>query len=107
YAVQGVMRVVTPDGAFLVPPLRAVWVPGGMPHEVRMVSAVAMRTLYVAPEADPALPHDCRVVDVSPLLRELILQAVAEPMEYDISGRAGLIMQLILTELRRLPAIPL
>lgn len=107
YAVSGVMRVITPEGAFVVPPLRAVWVPAGMRHEVRMASAVAMRTLYVAPDADPHLPTECRVVDVSPLLRELILEAVAEPVEYDTQGRAGMIMQLILDELRRLPAVPL
>ncbi len=107
YAVQGVMRVTTAQGAFVVPPLRAVWMPAGMRHEVRMMSRVAMRTLYVAPDADPALPQDCRVLDVSPLLRELILEAVAEPLEYDTEGRAGLIMQLILGELRRLPAVPL
>ncbi len=107
YAVSGVMRVITPEGAFVVPPLRAVWLPAGMRHEVRMASAVAMRTLYVAPDADPALPSDCRVVDVSPLLRELILEAITEPVEYDTAGRAGLIMQLILSELRHLPAVPL
>ena len=107
HAVSGTMRVLTPAGAFVVPPLRAVWVPPGLEHEVRMAGPVEMRTLYIAADADPALPQDCRVLDVSLLLRELILAAIAEPVEYDTEGRAGLVMRLILTELRRLPAEPL
>ncbi|MBX3453957.1 helix-turn-helix transcriptional regulator [Ferrovibrio sp.] len=107
HAVSGTMRVVTPAGAFMVPPLRAVWIPPGLEHEVHMAGPVEMRTLYIAADADPGLPQDCRVLDVSLLLRELILAAIAEPVEYDTQGRAGLVMQLILAELRRLPAQPL
>ncbi len=107
HAISGTMRVLTPAGAFVVPPLRAVWLPPGLEHEVRMAGPVEMRTLYIAAEAAADLPADCRVLDVSLLLRELILAAIAEPVEYDTEGRAGLVMQLILAELRRLPAEPL
>ena len=52
----------------------AVWVPGGIEHEIRMVGPVSMRTLYVEPEAARFMPGThCAVVEVSPLLRELIL----------------------------------
>lgn len=107
YATQGVMRVLTEAGGWVVPTLSAVWLPAGMQHEVRMATAVEMRTLYIAPDADPALPVDIRVISVSPLLRALILEAVDEPVEYDVHGRAGLIMRLILEELKHLPAAPL
>jgi AraC-like DNA-binding protein/quercetin dioxygenase-like cupin family protein len=107
YASSGVMRVQTPQGAFVVPPHRAVWVPAGVVHDVRMAGAVAMRTLYIAPEAVRTLPEECCVVGVTPLLRELILRAVELPLLYDEAGAEGRLMALILDELRALPVLPL
>ena len=42
-------------------------------HEIHMFGAVSMRTLYVTPGLAAAMPNQCCAVDVSPLLRELIL----------------------------------
>jgi AraC-like DNA-binding protein len=107
YAADGVMRVISPLGAWVVPPLRAVWIPAGIEHEVRMSGAVAMRTLYVHPGAAPPALTTCAVIEVTPLLRALILRAVEEPIEYDERGAAGLVMALILAELARATAVPL
>lgn len=107
YASSGVMRVRTPQGAWVVPPHRAVWVPADVVHDVRMAGAVAMRTLYVEPDAIATLPRECCVVAVSPLLRELVLRAVELPLLYDEGGPAGRVMALILDELRALPVLPL
>lgn len=107
YASAGVMRVLTPRGAWVVPPHRGVWVPAGVVHEVRMVGHVAMRTLYVAHGAAETLPGECCVVAVSPLLRELILRAVGFPLLYDEDGPEGRAMALILDELRTLSVLPL
>ena len=81
YASKGVMSVLTEAGGFVVPPQRAVWVPSGTRHEVRCRDAVSLRTLYVDPQSSPRLPRDCCVLEVSELLRSLILAAV------DIPGR--------------------
>jgi AraC-like DNA-binding protein len=76
YAASGVMRVVTPDATWLTPPTRAIWVPGGTPHEIEMRGTVAMRTLYLAPAGARAELAACRAIEVAPLLRELILHIV-------------------------------
>jgi len=76
YAASGTMRVATPTAAWLVPPTRAIWVPGGTPHEIQMRGAVAMRTLYLAPVGEDARLAACRAIEVAPLLRELILHIV-------------------------------
>lgn len=76
YAASGVMQVSTPDAAWLVPPTRAIWVPGGVPHAIRMRGAVAMRTLYFTPAEPDARLAVCRAMEVQPLLRELILHIV-------------------------------
>lgn len=75
FAVRGVMTVRTANGAWVVPPHRAVWIPQRVPHSIAMSGAVAMRTLYLSPRLAESLPRECRVVNVSALLRELILHA--------------------------------
>ena len=103
YASVGVMSVVTGQGSYVIPPQRAVWVPGGVDHEVHCRTGVSLRTLYVEADARPNLPTSCRVIAVPNLLRELILEAVDMPIEYDIDGRDGRIMELILDEIITIP----
>src|SRR6185437_9499597 len=76
YAVSGAMRVATPDATWLTPPTRAIWVPGGTPHEIEMRGTVAMRTLYLAPTGHYPALGGCRAIEVAPLLRELIVHIV-------------------------------
>jgi AraC-like DNA-binding protein/quercetin dioxygenase-like cupin family protein len=107
FAVAGVMTVTTPQGIWVVPPHRALWIPARVEHAIRCSGAVAMRTLYIRPDAGTALPDRVAVVGVSPLLRELILAAVRIEPIYDEAGRDGQVMALALQELRSLPTLPL
>jgi len=75
YASCGVMTIRTGGSTWVVPTHRAVWIPAAIPHTITMSGMVAMRTLYLKPKLARALPRDCCVVNVSPLLRELILHA--------------------------------
>src|SRR5215831_5739651 len=79
YASQGVMTVRTGMGTWVVPTQRAVWIPARVPHTIAMSGNVAMRTLYLRPQLVRALPRECCVVNVSSLLRELILHACTYP----------------------------
>jgi AraC-like DNA-binding protein len=106
HAVEGLMWVETDAGAWAVPPRYALWLPAGVRHSVRMVTPVAMRTLYIDTARIDRLPGSCTVIAVSPLLRELIVAAVAEPVEYDEGGRGGHVAALLLDELRASPAAP-
>jgi len=83
YAASGVMSVVTDHASFVVPPQRAIWMPAGVDHEVTCRSAEDAR-------------RECRVIEVSELLRALILETMALPREYDAAGRDGRIVQLLL-----------
>ena len=76
YAVSGTMRVATPAATWLTPPTRAIWVPGGTPHEIEMRGTVAMRTLYLAPAGHYPTLSQCPAIEVAPLLRELIVHIV-------------------------------
>lgn len=80
YGRSGVMRVTAAGRSWLTPATRAIWLPAFQPHTIRMKGAVAMRTLYIAPELAKNLPDEAVVMEVSPLLRELILHVLAKGM---------------------------
>jgi AraC-like DNA-binding protein/mannose-6-phosphate isomerase-like protein (cupin superfamily) len=103
FAVEGTMRVRTPRRAWIVPPSRALWVPTHTVHELQMYGVVEMRSLYVDGAAAAGMPESCVVLNVTPLLRELVVRAVALPVRYDEDGDDGLLMRLLMAEIRRLP----
>jgi AraC-like DNA-binding protein len=103
HAVTGVMRVETDSSAWIVPPARALWLPPRLPHSVTMrSSSIEMRTIYIDEPRCETLPGQPLLVEISGLLRELILALLEEPTDYDETGRGGTVASLILTELGRL-----
>src|SRR5216683_948734 len=50
FASRGVMTVRTKPGIWVVPPLRAVWIPARTPHSITVSGAVSMRTMYFLPK---------------------------------------------------------
>ncbi|HOM15479.1 MAG TPA: helix-turn-helix transcriptional regulator [Rubrivivax sp.] len=89
---SGVARITAAHSTYLVPAWRAVWIPPRVEHLVSVVEAADLRTLYVhqgAGRVGPGLPGEagsawrcCRVLEVSALLRELVLQ-----MDVAMDGR--------------------
>ena len=60
----------------MIPSGRAVFIPAHCSHAIRMWGLVEMRTLYLSPAFTGFAATECRVFEVSPLLRELILRTV-------------------------------
>ncbi|RCV57587.1 AraC family transcriptional regulator [Marinitenerispora sediminis] len=106
YGATGVMVVETDTGTWTVPTDRAVLIPAATRHRVRMLG-VSTRSLYIEPEAVPWWPAACTVVDVTPLLRELLLAAVEFDADYDLAGREGAVAKLLLHEIAALAPLPL
>jgi AraC-like DNA-binding protein/quercetin dioxygenase-like cupin family protein len=107
YASSGVMTVTTTKGIWVVPPLRAVWVPALTGHQIGCCGKLSMRTLYIIPGAAPNLPEECCVVSVPPLLRELILHAVTLPRLYELNSLEERIIDMILDLVQILKVAPL
>ncbi len=107
YATAGTMRVSTDIAVWVVPPLRALWMPAGVRHSIFMSGDVTMRTLYLRDDAARGMPATCHVLPVSPLLRELIIRATELPLHYDENGPAGHVIALLLAELHGADALPL
>ncbi|MFJ3422050.1 helix-turn-helix transcriptional regulator [Streptomyces sp. NBC_00252] len=106
YAATGVMRVETADGSWTIPTARAVLIPPMARHQVTM-TGVSTRSLYIEPAAVPWFPARCQAVDVSVLLRTLILEAVEMEPRYPEHSRDAAVATLILHELRNLTPLPL
>ncbi len=107
FASRGVMTVTTSAGSWVVPMHRAVWIPEMTPHTIAMSGNVAMRTLYLRPRLAASLPRDCRVVNILPLLRELILHACASgSLRRRVLWQSHLI-DVVLDQLRVISVAPL
>ena len=107
HASAGVMSVHSAAGSWVVPPHRAVWLPAGVEHSIEVSAGLAMRSLYFNPGVAKSLPRECCVVNVPPLLRELILHTIEIGMlNRAIPAHARLIGVLI-DQLRVLSTVPL
>lgn len=99
HAISGLMVVRSDVGSWVVPIGRAVWVPGGIRHEVEVISDAEIRTVFIAPDARSDLPSQCKVLTVTPLLRELIVTASFMDAANRHGEREARIFGLILDEL--------
>jgi AraC-like DNA-binding protein len=107
FASHGVMTLETAAGLWVVPPLRAVWIPAHTEHGVTMSGNVSMRTLYLAPAICRSLPRQCLVINISSLLRELILHVCTFPRLHKRTPSHRHIIELILDQLKSVKAIPM
>jgi AraC-like DNA-binding protein/mannose-6-phosphate isomerase-like protein (cupin superfamily) len=107
YAIEGVMIVRSAEGTWVVPPNRALWLPAGLEHDVKMSGAVKIRTVFIDATAIRHMPTKSCVIDVSPLLRELIVAAVCIPPDYQDGGRDERLMRLLADEVTVSDVLPL
>lgn len=107
YPSTGLMMIATQAGRWIVPSERAVWIPAGMQHDVHAFVHVSTRSLYVERDVDDALPSDCRVIGISQLMRQLLLETADLPLPYEKGSRTDLIFSLLVAEVIRAPALPL
>lgn len=107
HARTGVVMITTAQGRWMVPPEHAMWIPAGVAHSVEMLGAVNMHSVYVTPDAIAGLPEGLRVVGLTGLMASLILEAMASTQGSHASGRAALVMGLLLHEIPNLPQRPL
>lgn len=117
FSMAGAVRVQAEgphrSHSYVVPPSRAVWIPPHIEHAVTALEQADLRTLYVHGSAvaqlglagDPLLWQQCRVLEVTPLLRELLLALNTDPQYAPLTpldqARESALCQLVIDELRR------
>jgi AraC-like DNA-binding protein len=107
YAERGTLTTTAATGTWVAPPNRAIWIPAGVTHVTRLTVNTEVRSIYISKDAIPSLPIHCAVVQINPLLRELILAVVRLPALYDEDGADGRLVGVLLDRVAALPQEPL
>ncbi|MBM3110751.1 helix-turn-helix transcriptional regulator [Pseudomonas sp. P66] len=106
YAISGVLGVYTDEGSYFAPPQWGIWIPAGVEHEVVTSMQAEMRSLYVRREEAGWAPGQCRVLEVTPLTRELIKQFCLLPVDYPEGDSAeARLVAVLLDQLQALPQV--
>jgi AraC-like DNA-binding protein len=106
YAISGVLGVHTAEGSFFAPPQWGVWIPAGVEHEVVTSMRAEMRSLYVRTQNSSWAPTRCRVLEVTPLARELIKSFCLLPAAYpEADSQEARLVQVLLDQLAQLPEV--
>ncbi|TDF65112.1 helix-turn-helix domain-containing protein [Cupriavidus sp. L7L] len=105
FPISGSLRITAGGTTWLVPAMRAVWIPPDVEHNVVVLGTVRFYACYIAPQACALSADSCAVLEVSPLLREL-MEALAHD---DTLGerRRQLCASLLVEELAAAPTLSL
>ena len=106
YAASGVMTVITESGRWVAPPTRAVWVPSGSALRIEIAGRAQLRNLYLEVGV-AALAASPAVLNVSGLLREVVLRAIALAPLWRADAVHRNLVAVLVDELSTLPSAPL
>ena len=118
FSSGGVARVMTSGAAFVLPPRRAVWIPSNVEHAATVLEDADLHSVYVyqprgivgpsmsRSTLDPVW-RECRVIEVRPLLLELVHQLAAEDCKSADIERYRSMCVLALSEMRSSKTLPL
>ncbi len=96
----GVVVVTVDGGSWVVPPFRAVWIPGGLQHSARYPRGVALRHLYFDVEAiGMEMPDRCVLLQLDPLAKELIKTVAEQPWEAGLSEPGARLIAVLMDRL--------
>jgi AraC-like DNA-binding protein len=121
FSITGMTRLIIEDGVFIVAPWQALWIPAKVEHAVTVPAETEVYTLYFLEDAIPLPPNPvtasapwqrCRVIEVSDLLRAVVLQMDPRPDDDiptvpDRPERERLLANVAIEELSIAPSVPL
>jgi AraC-like DNA-binding protein len=106
HAAEGVITVRTAEGSWVVPPQRAVWVPGGVAHAVSSKKPFRLLTLYVTTGL-ASVPDETRVIEIDRLVAELLAAAARFGADFPPGGAEERLVRVLLDRLPALDVAPL
>ncbi len=78
FASEGVLAVESQVACWIVPTHRAIWIPAGVEHALKMHGRTFLQTVYFESHFAILKPLACGAYEISPLMRELILYACSK-----------------------------
>ncbi|OHY66463.1 AraC family transcriptional regulator [Pluralibacter gergoviae] len=101
-ALHGAITCEVENAMWMVPPQYAVWIPGQVMHSNRATAGARLCFLFIEPGA-AEMPDRCCTLEISPLVRELILTLAArgEALRQESAGQR--LIQVLFDELPQQP----
>jgi AraC-like DNA-binding protein len=99
YSSKGNMKIIAQKSIWYVSSDQAMWVPGMIEHQVFFLNDNCVRNVFVSPEYAAALPQQLFALNISSLMRELILKVVNIGNDYDMNGPEGRLVRVLIDEL--------
>ncbi|HZX27030.1 MAG TPA: helix-turn-helix transcriptional regulator, partial [Telluria sp.] len=106
FTLSGVLRVTAGRSSWVVPPQRAIWIPADVEHAIVVLEPAQLRPLKVHASRLPFPDAECRVLEVSDLLRAAIV-ALGEADSAHGTPREALLSELILDEITHAVTTPI
>ena len=104
---SGVLDVTTESGTWIVSPQKAVWVPINHLHKVESFRNAKRCCLFIDDQVSSALPDQCSIIQISPLIRELHNTFLNLEQPYDKDGADGRLLQVLIDQLSTSSESPL
>jgi AraC-like DNA-binding protein len=98
WAARGVVTVEAPGGTWILPTTRALWIPAGIPHVTTAYGTLS--SPYFRPETCPIDWAEPTVINVPPLLRELIVRLADPSLSGDARARTEAVVADLLEPVR-------
>jgi AraC-like DNA-binding protein len=107
YAAHGILNVTTALGRWILPPGRALWIAAGTEHGLEVRRPVTLNVLFLRTSME-RLPDwsGCLVVNVTPLLRELITASVGFAWDYPSDSAAARLSRVLIDQLSVMSQAP-
>ncbi len=101
--VRGVLTCEMQGSLWIVPPQSAIWIPGGVSHNVKAAGTIEGYVVFIDPGVAAKLPSHSCTVSTTPLLRELLIRSASLPMLYPEGGMESHLVTLLLDEVAVAP----
>lgn len=103
FSLRGILSCEVEGGLWMVPPQSAIWVPGGVLHNVTIAGTIEGYIAFIDPGVASNLPPTCCTISATPLLRELLIRSANFPMLYPEGGLESHLVTLLLDEIAAMP----
>lgn len=103
FVVRGLMTCESRTGLWTVPPQSAMWIPAALEHRVQASGPLEAYFAFIERSAVRAMPKGCATVEVSPLLREVLVRCAALPLPAPSTPAIANLHRVLLDELRAAP----
>jgi AraC-like DNA-binding protein len=106
YAATGFLTVDAADATWVVPADRAAWLPPGTPHSLSTRVRTVLHSIYFPPGARGLGRQTC-VVEVTPLVREIVDHVVAREQLDLRTAPDRRLLQVLVDQVRAIDVAPL